>query len=133
MIDIASTSGIELLDELRLWDADRTGFGQTILAALEHGISRLVVGIGSSGSTDGDNGMLSALGARFLNAVGKPVARGARGLNDIASVDSTSRISGRRPMCSSSLTSRSPHRTPRCRRSLRFAERAELGCRHHAG
>ncbi|CAN7478682.1 glycerate kinase [Microbacterium foliorum] len=87
VIDLASTSGIELLDELRPWDADTTGFGQAIAAALDHGVTRLVVGIGSSASTDGGTGMLSALGARFLDASGEPVARGARGLADIASVD----------------------------------------------
>lgn len=89
VVDLASTSGIELLDELRPWDADTTGFGQAIAAALDHGVSRLVVGIGSSASTDGGTGMLSALGARFLDVAGDPVARGARGLADIASVDLT--------------------------------------------
>lgn len=87
VVDLASTSGIELLDELRPWDADTTGFGQAIAAALDHGVSRLIVGIGSSASTDGGTGMLAALGARFLDASGMPVSRGARGLADIASVD----------------------------------------------
>lgn len=89
VIDLASTSGIELLDKLRPWDADTIGFGQAIAAALDHGVSRLVVGIGSSASTDGGTGMLSALGARFLDAAGAPVARGAQGLDDIVSVDLT--------------------------------------------
>lgn len=87
VVDLASTSGIELLDELRPWDADTTGFGQAIAAALDHGISRLVVGIGSSASTDGGTGMLRALGARFLDASGAEVVRGARGLGDIVSID----------------------------------------------
>lgn len=87
VIDLASTSGIELLVELRPWDADTTGFGQAIAAALDHGVSRLVLGIGSSASTDGGTGMLTALGARFLDASGAPVDRGARGLVEIASVD----------------------------------------------
>lgn len=87
VVDLASTSGIELLARLRPWDADTTGFGQAIVAALDHGVSRLVVGIGSSASTDGGTGMLAALGARFLDRGGMPVARGARGLADIASVD----------------------------------------------
>lgn len=87
VVDLASTSGIELLDELRPWDADTTGFGQAIAAALDHGVTRLIVGIGSSASTDGGTGMLAALGARFLDASGAPVVRGARGLADIASVD----------------------------------------------
>lgn len=89
VVDLGSTSGIEMLDELRPWDADTLGLGQAMAAALDHGVSRLVVGIGSSASTDGGTGMLTALGARFLDAAGAPVARGARGLADIASVDLT--------------------------------------------
>ncbi|GGM61773.1 glycerate kinase [Microbacterium saperdae] len=87
VVDLGSTSGIELLDELRPWDADTSGFGQAIVAALDHGVSRLVLGIGSSASTDGGTGMLAALGARFLDVEGVPVARGARGLAHIAAVD----------------------------------------------
>jgi glycerate kinase len=87
VVDLGSTSGIELLHELRPWDADTTGLGQALAAALDHGVSRLVVGIGSSASTDGGTGMLSALGALFLDATGAAVPRGARGLGAIASVD----------------------------------------------
>lgn len=87
VIDVASTSGIELLDELRPWDADSTGFGQAIAAALDHGVSRLVLGIGSSASTDGGTGMLRALGARFLDDSGVDLAPGARGLEALASAD----------------------------------------------
>ncbi|MFC4137599.1 MULTISPECIES: glycerate kinase [unclassified Microbacterium] len=87
VIDLASTSGIELLDQLRPFDADSTGFGQAIAAALDHGVSRLVLGIGSSASTDGGTGMLRVLGARFADASGSEVAQGARGLPSIAHAD----------------------------------------------
>lgn len=87
VVDLGSTSGIELLDELRPWDADTSGFGQAIAAALDHGVSRLVLGIGSSASTDGGTGMLTALGARFLDADGAVIARGARGLASLTTVD----------------------------------------------
>lgn len=87
VIDLASTSGIELLDELRPFDADSSGFGQAIAAALDHGVSRLVLGIGSSASTDGGTGMLRALGARFLDSGGEHVEPGARGLSAIAQAD----------------------------------------------
>ena len=89
VIDLASTSGIELLTIPNPWDADTSGLGQAIVAALDHGATRIVVGIGSSASTDGGTGMLTVLGARFLNAAGHPVRRGARGLADIVSVDLT--------------------------------------------
>ncbi|GAB3595848.1 glycerate kinase [Microbacterium tumbae] len=87
VVDLASTSGIELLDELRPWDADSTGFGQAIAAALDHGVSRLVLGIGSSASTDGGIGLLTALGARFLDREGAQVAPGAAGLCAVDAVD----------------------------------------------
>ena len=87
VIDLASTSGIELLDELRPFGAHSRGFGQAIAAALNHGVSRLVLGIGSSASTDGGIGMLSALGARFLDVDGIEVESGARGLLRVAHAD----------------------------------------------
>ncbi len=94
VVELASTSGIELLGERRLpWDADTTGFGEAIGAALDHGVSRLVLGIGSSASTDGGVGMLRALGARFTDGAGLPIAPGARGLAALAGAD----LSGVRP------------------------------------
>ncbi|GAA4487588.1 glycerate kinase [Microbacterium panaciterrae] len=93
VVDLASTSGIELLDELRPLDADTAGFGEAIAAALDHGVSRLILGIGSSASTDGGTGMLRALGARFPDGGGAEAVPGARGLASIATAD----LSGLRP------------------------------------
>lgn len=90
VVELANTSGIELLgDERRGADASTLGFGQAIAAALTAGVSRLIVGIGSSASTDGGVGMLTALGARFLNDFGASVSPGATGLDEVASVDLT--------------------------------------------
>ncbi|ALJ18925.1 glycerate kinase [Microbacterium sp. No. 7] len=95
VVELASTSGIELLsDGLRPWDADTLGFGQAIAAAIDAGVSRLVLGIGSSASTDGGAGMLRALGARVLDAAGSPAGAGLRGLCEAASVD----LDGLRPL-----------------------------------
>ncbi len=88
VVELASTSGIELLrDGLRPWDADTTGFGQAIRAALAAGAERLVLGIGSSASTDGGSGLLRVLGASFTSAAGGATVAGARGLADIARAD----------------------------------------------
>ncbi|WP_106815119.1 glycerate kinase [Microbacterium timonense] len=90
VVELAGTSGIELLGtppRLRPLDADTRGFGEAIAAALDHGVSRLVLGIGSSSSTDGGTGMLTALGALFADDAGRPVRAGGRGLADIASAD----------------------------------------------
>jgi len=97
VVELANTSGIELLGtppRLRPFDAHTRGFGEAIAAALEHGVARLVLGIGSSSSTDGGTGMLTALGARFTDAAGSPVADGARGLATVSSAD----LSGLAPL-----------------------------------
>ncbi|WP_221586091.1 glycerate kinase [Microbacterium sp. G2-8] len=101
VVELASTSGIELLgDERRPFTASTLGFGQAIAAALTAGVSRLVLGIGSSASTDGGAGMLTALGARVLNDFGASVTPGAGGLDEIASVD----ISGLRGLPDGGVT-----------------------------
>ncbi len=90
VVELASTSGIELLGtppRLRPFDAHTRGFGEAIAAALAHGVSRLVLGVGSSSSTDGGAGMLTALGARFADAHGAAIPGGARGLADVANAD----------------------------------------------
>lgn len=88
VVELASTSGIELLGDRRLpFDADTRGFGQAVAAALDHGVSRLVLGIGSSASTDGGVGMLTALGGRFLDDEASPIARGASGLASLVVAD----------------------------------------------
>jgi glycerate kinase len=85
VVELASTSGIELLGDRRLpWDAGTVGFGQAIAAALDHGVSRLVLGIGSSASTDGGAGLLTALGAEFTDCAARSIAPGARGLHVVA-------------------------------------------------
>ena len=99
VVELASTSGIELLQAdggggLRPWDAGTRGFGEAIAAALDHGVERLVLGIGSSASTDGGVGMLTALGARFADASRAPLVPGVRGLVALADAD----LSGLRPL-----------------------------------
>ncbi|WP_139415691.1 glycerate kinase [Agromyces laixinhei] len=90
VVELASTSGIELLGDQRLpWDADTTGFGQAIAAALDAGVSRLVLGIGSSASTDGGTGLLRALGATLTDRDSRPIGRGARGLSALMHADLT--------------------------------------------
>ena len=99
VVELASTSGITLLDAarggggLRGLDADTRGFGEAIRAALETGAEALMLGIGGSASTDGGAGLLAALGARLLGERG-PIAPGARGLGDLVSVD----LSGMLPL-----------------------------------
>jgi glycerate kinase len=87
VIELASTSGITLLDPLLPLHAHTYGFGEAIAAALAAGASRLVLAIGGSASTDGGSGMLAALGARFTDADGRPLVLGGGGLADLATID----------------------------------------------
>lgn len=69
VLEMASASGLALLakpeyDPVR---ADTFGTGELILAALNQGAQRLIVGIGGSATNDAGTGMLRALGVRFFD------------------------------------------------------------------
>lgn len=86
VVELASTSGLTLLDVPAPLPAHTRGFGEGIAAALDHGVDRLLLAIGGSASTDGGAGMLAALGARFLPfAPAHP--RGAAAVMRITGVD----------------------------------------------
>jgi glycerate kinase len=63
------------------------GSGELMAAALDAGARTIVFGVGGSATTDGGAGMLAALGARFLDADGKPVGPGGGGLAALAEAD----------------------------------------------
>lgn len=86
VVELANTSGITLLRELDP-DAHTVGFGQAIAAALDFGVSGLILGIGGSCSTDGGTGVLTALGARFLDSNRCEIPPGSRGLESLAVAD----------------------------------------------
>lgn len=67
--------------------ASSRGVGEVVLAALRSGRGNVHLGIGGSASTDGGTGMLSALGARFLDAAGDPLPDGGGALVDLDRVE----------------------------------------------
>lgn len=89
IIEMADVCGLLRLPggALRGMDSSSFGLGEAIAIALGDGRREIVVGIGGSASTDGGAGMLTALGARLLDADGQPVPPGAAGLARLASVD----------------------------------------------
>ena len=62
------------------------GTGELILAAMNQGCTRFIIGIGGSATNDGGIGMLQALGYGFLDANGNQVSFGAKGLQDLARI-----------------------------------------------
>ena len=68
-------------------EASSRGVGEAILADLRSGRGNIHLGIGGSASTDGGTGMLSALGARFLDERGDELPDGGGSLVHLDSVD----------------------------------------------
>ncbi|SHG17816.1 glycerate kinase [Geodermatophilus nigrescens] len=87
VVELAACSGLPLMGRPAPFAAHTLGLGQAVAAALDAGVDRLLLGIGGSASTDGGTGLLTALGARFLDAAGRPVPLGAAGLTALDRVD----------------------------------------------
>ncbi|MFJ6695002.1 glycerate kinase [Streptomyces sp. NPDC091272] len=89
VVEMAEASGLQHLPPGVFEPLTSTtyGSGELLRAALDAGAKTIVFGVGGSATTDGGAGMLAALGARFLDADGKPVAPGGGGLRDLATVD----------------------------------------------
>jgi glycerate kinase len=54
--------------------------------AIQHGATRLIVGVGGSASTDGGAGALQALGIGLLDSTGQAIGHGGLALADLAQV-----------------------------------------------
>lgn len=91
VVEMAEASGLQRLPEgvLAPLTSSTHGSGEVLRAALDAGARTIVFGVGGSATTDGGAGMLAALGARFLDADGEPVAPGGGGLAALASADLT--------------------------------------------
>lgn len=91
VVEMARASGLALLARSE-FDPTRTstvGTGELIMAALDRGVKRIVVGLGGSATCDGGIGMASALGYRFLNKEGKELRPTGGSLQFIESIDSS--------------------------------------------
>src|SRR5215208_5351615 len=72
VIEMAAASGLPLVPRERRDPRVTTtyGTGELVRAALDAGLTRIVIGIGGSATNDGGAGFARALGARFLDATG---------------------------------------------------------------
>ncbi|WP_051827434.1 glycerate kinase [Streptomyces bicolor] len=89
VVEMAEASGLQRLPAgvFAPLTASTYGSGELLRAALDAGARTIVFGVGGSATTDGGAGMLTALGARFLDADGEPVAPGGGSLSDLADAD----------------------------------------------
>ena len=89
VLEMAQAAGIGMspCTEEAALAASTRGVGEMLLDAVAQGAQRIYVGLGGSATNDGGAGMLQSLGARLLDASGRPIAPGLAGLADVATVD----------------------------------------------
>ena len=91
IIEMAAASGLPLVPETQR-DPRRTttfGTGELLLAALDAGLRRIIIGIGGSATNDGGCGMIRALGARLTADDGSALEEGGAALKRLAHIDLT--------------------------------------------
>lgn len=91
IVEMARASGLQLVSEARrdVMRASTFGTGQLIAAACREGVDEVLVCLGGSATVDGGVGAAQAVGIGVLDAAGRPVRRGGRGLADVALIDAT--------------------------------------------
>ncbi|WP_045959538.1 glycerate kinase [Xenorhabdus poinarii] len=91
VIEMATASGLQRVPMAQRNPMITTsyGTGELILAALEHGVSKLILGIGGSATNDGGAGMMQALGANLLDGDGRTLPFGGAALARLESIDLT--------------------------------------------
>ncbi|EAW3052144.1 glycerate kinase [Salmonella enterica] len=96
VIEMAAASGLHHVSpELRNpLNTTSYGTGELIVAALERGVKRIILGIGGSATNDGGAGMMQALGVILRDKQGRSLPPGGEALAALASID----LSGCHPL-----------------------------------
>lgn len=89
VIETAAASGLDLIHPTQRNPliTSSYGTGQLIKAALDNGVSRIIIGLGGSATNDCGAGILRALGAHLLDEAGRPLAPGGGALNKLEYLD----------------------------------------------
>lgn len=89
VIEMAAASGLHLvpMEKRNPLLTTTWGTGELIKAALDHGVTKILIGIGGSATNDGGAGMVQALGGRLLTREGTEIGYGGGSLDQIASID----------------------------------------------
>jgi glycerate kinase len=88
-IEMAKASGLQLLKpgQYRIMKSSTYGTGELIKAAINSGVSEIVLGIGGSATNDGGIGMAAALSIQFLDKDDRELKPVAENLINIARID----------------------------------------------
>jgi len=89
VIEMADAAGLRLLQtaELNPLIASSFGTGEMIIAALNRGVKKIIIGMGGSATVDGGCGILQALGIRFMNVAGMELKNTPADLINLACID----------------------------------------------
>ena len=89
VVEMAQAAGLTLVppEERNPLLATTYGVGELILAALDEGCTRVIVGLGGSATNDGGAGLAQALGARLLAPNGSEIGRGGAALMGLDHID----------------------------------------------
>jgi glycerate kinase len=86
VVELARAAGLPQLSTLDPLGATTHGVGELLRSAAAEA-TRIVVALGGSATTDGGTGALVALGARLLDARGRPLAPGGGALAQLSTVE----------------------------------------------
>ena len=88
LVEMASASGLELLDDEQMNPLKTTtyGTGQLIKAASEYHACKILLAVGGSATVDGGLGAATALGWKFLDHKANPIPLGGAGLEQITNM-----------------------------------------------
>ncbi|WP_237386993.1 glycerate kinase [Xenorhabdus sp. Sc-CR9] len=91
VIEMAAASGLHLvpIEQRNPLITTSYGTGELILSALEHGVQKLILGIGGSATNDGGAGMMQALGANLMDGDCRILPFGGAALTRLESIDLT--------------------------------------------
>ena len=89
IIEMAAASGLHLVPSEKRNPLHTTsyGTGELIKAALDQGVSKIILGIGGSATNDGGVGMLQALGAKFNDNQQQELGYGGAELSRLQHID----------------------------------------------
>ncbi|MGX1592041.1 glycerate kinase family protein [Glutamicibacter sp. NPDC055491] len=89
VVEMAAAAGLRLVprDQRDPGTTTSYGVGELIAAAIDAGASKILVGCGDSGTSDGGMGALQALGARILDANDHEVKAGGNYLGSVDRLD----------------------------------------------
>lgn len=89
VVEMAAAAGLRLVprDQRDPGTTTSYGVGELIRAAIDSGATKILVGCGDSGTSDGGMGALQALGARILDPQGREVPAGGNHLGRIDRLD----------------------------------------------